>query len=122
MSMEIRGGVPVIRRVSAGATTAGILEVPPFSTNFLQVSNTGATNVLRIYFDQAAFDADAGGAGTDGFLELATSGSQGDYFAGPVELTRMFQKDPEGNTRGPIWLRGVGGTTTATIVFYQRRA
>lgn len=105
--LEIRGGEPNIRRI-ASVTTTGRLYEPDykdaangrykFYTKHIQIYNTGA-NALRLFFNQADFDADAN------YHEIAaTSGT----WEGPAEA------------KG-VWLKSAAATTAVTVIYYQRR-
>ncbi len=97
MAFETRGGQARVFRDAAVPTT-GRDRRPPSITKFIQLSNEGA-NVLRLYFTEEDFDADAN------YVELvATSG----FFEGPVETDRYF-------------LRAVTAPTAVVVVEYYRR-
>lgn len=78
-------------------------------TLFLQANPD--SGVVRVYFRQADFDADAGAPSNthtgQRFIELSAVPPRADFFEGPV------------SARG-IWLRGVGGAATVTVVGYTR--
>lgn len=112
MSLELRGGIPRIRRYTA--TTTGHKTNPPGVTKHVQISNDGA-NALRVYFTKADFDADAAFGATDGFIQLAASTG---FYEGPAEIGSGSQSNPDLNG---LWLRGVVGDATGQILWYLRR-
>lgn len=98
MTIDIRGNICRVFRASIDTT--GREKRPEAVTVRLQISNEGA-NVLRVYFNQQDFDADAD------YLELAASTG---FFDGPVEIPDRY------------FLRAVGGATDVVALEYYRRA
>lgn len=79
------------------------------STMYLQISPL--TGKVRVYFDQAAFDADVAlpaltGNG-DRILELDSATKE--FYAGPAYVRR-------------VWLRSTSGTATVQMVGYGKKA
>ena len=102
--MEVRGGLPVVERITVDTTGEG--RIPPMVTKWVQVSNEGA-NALRIFFTSADFDA------AEGYIELAASTG---FYEGPAEIG---VGGPNG--RDKLWLKGVGGDADVVLVWYLRR-
>lgn len=99
--LQTRGGIPEVFRDSIDTT--GREHRLPFSCFWIVARNKGA-NVVRLYFSQASFTADAN------YVELpvaAATAPHGEWSA-PVEAKE-------------IWLRGVGGASDVEVVSFQRR-
>ncbi len=101
-------GVPTPQRWAVTATggeyalksNAIFLQISPLSTNAVPI---------RIYFTEAAFDADVGTPALTGIGEEVLELGPDDFFSGPVHAVNS------------IWMRGVAGTATATVLSYATR-
>jgi len=96
-----RGGIPDVFRDTI--TTTGREHNLPFNAFAIKARNKGA-NVVRMYFTQADFNADAK------FVELPVAAAAEPHgeWEGPVEAEKIF-------------LRGVGGSSAVEVVAFQRR-
>lgn len=109
-----RQGAPYIRRPTIGAAAPEKV-FPPQATFFVQVFNRH-TDPVRIFFDEG--DADE----AENYLELAASGSAGDYWEGPAELFPQMVGNLRGEkTRGPLFLQSTSGNAPITVIFFSRR-
>jgi hypothetical protein len=100
--VQTRGGIARVRRETI--VTAGRKIGLPFFTSFIVARNKGA-NVIRMYFLEADFDANA------------------NY----VELPVAAATDPHGEWMGPVaadnlWFRGVTASGDLELTVFQRRA
>ena len=106
MVATVRGGVPVIRRITVD--TSGQKVRLPFYLLFLKIRNQGA-NPARVYFTEQDFDND------ENYIVvpiIAAETPHGEW-EGPVETHE--------GARANIYVRGDGGSTDLEIVLFQRR-
>lgn len=98
---QVRGGIPHVFRLSV--PTAGQAHSLPFSCFYLVARNQGA-NVIRLYFTEADFTANAN------YIVLPVAAAitpQGEW-AGPVEAKQ-------------VWLRAITAASDIELVAFQRR-
>jgi len=99
--LEIRGGFPHVRRLSAD-NSAGLAHPLPFTSKYLIIRV--ATAPCKVYFKEEDFTADA------------------NYILVPIAATTT----PHGEWKGPVeaeklWFKGSGGTSAIELVAFQRR-
>lgn len=103
--LQTRSGFP--RVFKADITTSGIVYHPKMQISYLQVY--AVTNPLKVYFTEEDFDND------ENYVSVPVAAAATPWgWEGPVELGY------DGATPA-LWLKGDGGTSSVTIVFYQRR-
>lgn len=106
MVATVRGGVPVVRRVTADTTGRKVRL--PFYLLHLKVRNAGAVPA-RLYFTEQDYTAD------ENYVVVPIVAASTPYgeWEGPVETH-------EGD-RANLYVKGDGGSTDLEIVLFQRR-
>lgn len=116
MSIVVRGGVAVARRLSVDTTGFRIAAPPilPFPTHWVRLRNTGATSV-NVIFEEGQF---ALAPSEVNYVELGATGSSQDTLELPLEIVahRGASLPPEG-----LWLRSQSGTNIVEALFFQKR-
>lgn len=110
MAMTVKGGVPIVKRVTTDAT--GMEVRFPFFANYLKVRNRGAA-IVRLYFTDLDFAADAN------YVELPVAAATHPHgeWDGPVETVLTT----DGPQRVSVWLRAASGNPVVEVVAFQRR-
>lgn len=106
-AMNLRGGIPIVRRVTT--STTGDKTTAPGSLCYLVARNKDATNVIRLFFRKADFDANVN------YVEvpLAAAATPHGEWAGPVELSP--------NTDfSDVWWKSVAGTPVLELTMFVR--
>jgi hypothetical protein len=107
--LQIRGGVPAPRQVTAPASTDPALAVAmPFATFWMILRNKGAA-VVHVFFNQA--DALAGVNYVQ--LPVAAAATPHGEWSGPVEVDIFCDCQ--------IWLQSAGAACDVEVVGFQRR-
>ncbi len=111
MTLSIRGGLPVVAQLTVDDVDGREVRAPG-ATNYLQISNEGASD-LKVYFTRPDFENDMA------YLTLAATTG---YFGGPVEIG-VGQAGPNAAELGRenVYLKGSGGSTDVVLVWYVRR-
>jgi len=105
--VQTRGGVPYVLRDAIDATGRKVRL--PFHTSHLKVRNKGSAGIVRIYFTEADYTADAN------YVEAPIASAIFPYgeWEGPVETTAGDHES--------LWVKSSAGSNAIELVAFQRR-
>ncbi len=99
MTMQQTHGRPQPRRLTVD-TTGGQAR---FNAETIHLQVSCEAGVVRLYFSETAYTAN-----TDEYIELDSAVASESFYEGPANI-------------GALWLRGVGGAATVTMVGYLKK-